>query len=164
MTRALFLISTAVLLAACGSAEEADTATGDGADMAVESSTDGGMDQGTMDHGDMDHGDMEHGDMDQGDMSASGGMGSDVPQVIMGRAGATVMSVSEEGDFITLDHDRIDAINMGAMRMGFEVDAGVSLEGLAEGDRILFEVMATESDIVLTKLCRPEMDGADCLD
>ena len=99
-------------------------------------------------------------DADVADESADMDAGTDA---VVADAAATVMSVSDEGDFITLDHEAIEEINMGAMRMGFEVADGVEISGLEEGDAILFRIEATENDIILTDLCRPAEDGPDCL-
>jgi len=75
-----------------------------------------------------------------------------------------ILSISEEGDFMTLDHGPIEEISMGAMRMGFEVAEGVDLSDYTEGDDILFMISATENDIILTKACRPASDGPNCLE
>ena len=97
------------------------------------------------------------------DMDMMGTSASDPADTITTDATARVMSVSEDGDFITLDHDPIDAIGMGAMRMGFEVADDVDLSTLMPGDSVAFRVRATSDDIVLTALCRPDTDGPDCL-
>ena len=41
---------------------------------------------------------------------------------------------------VEIDHERIEAINMPAMSMVYELDDGVSLDGLSVGDEVVFSI------------------------
>ena len=101
----------------------------------------------------MDHDMADH----AGDHSAMSG------EAITADGEGRILSLSEDGDFVTLDHGPIEEINMGAMRMGFELAANVDLSDYAVGEDILFRISATENDIVITQTCRPSTDGPNCL-
>lgn len=74
------------------------------------------------------------------------------------------MSVAANGTYATLDHDPIPAINMGAMRMGFDVDPTLDLSAYEEGDALLFRLVTSEeTGFLITEVCRPATDGAACL-
>ena len=109
--------------------------------------TDGG--HAHTDHSGSDHTTLDM-DMPEGDAIIAGGSG-------------TVLSIGEAGDFLTLDHGPIPEIGMSAMRMGFDVANGVDLSGYQAGDALDFRVEATDTDILITQICRPATDGADCL-
>jgi len=86
---------------------------------------------------------------------------SDTPILATGR----VMSTSPEVNFITLDHDAIPDINMGAMRMPFDVAPDIDLTTLSENDAIRFRLTANdEVGLLITAICVPARDGADCLE
>ena len=74
------------------------------------------------------------------------------------------MSVVPDGTYATLDHDPIPAINMGAMRMGFDIDPALDLSGYEEGDALRFRLVTSEeTGFMITDICRPATDGEDCL-
>ena len=85
-------------------------------------------------------------------------------EIVTDRSTGTVMSVSADGRFVTMDHDPLPAIGMGAMRMGLDVEAGVDVSDLQEGDRVEFSIEAGESiGIRITDICVPAREGEGCL-
>ena len=85
-------------------------------------------------------------------------------EIISDRSTGTVMSVTPDGRFVTMDHDPLPAIDMGAMRMGLDVKDGVDVSDLREGDRVEFSIEAGESiGIRITDICVPAREGEDCL-
>ena len=78
-------------------------------------------------------------------------------------ASGMVMSVGSTGEFVTLDHAPIPEIDMGAMRMGFDVAEGVDVSGLRRGQTIRFSMEASDAiGIRITGICVPARDGRDC--
>ena len=85
-------------------------------------------------------------------------------EIVTDRSTGTVMSVTPDGRFVTMDHDPLPAIGMGAMRMGLDVGNGVDVSDLREGDRVEFSIEAGESiGIRITDICVPAREGEDCL-
>ena len=85
-------------------------------------------------------------------------------EIVTDRSTATVMGVAADGRFVTLDHDPLPGIDMGAMRMGLDVADGVDVSDLAEGDRVEFAVEAGDSiGIRVTDICVPAREGGGCL-
>ena len=75
------------------------------------------------------------------------------------------ISVVPEGTYATLDHDPIPAINMGAMKMGFDIDPALDLSRYSEGDALRFRLETSEATgFLITHICRPATDGNDCLE
>lgn len=64
--------------------------------------------------------------------------GSGSEPLVEGR-GRVVTLMSEFG-MVEIDHERIEAINMPAMSMVYELDDGVSLDGLSVGDEVVFSI------------------------
>ena len=102
-------------------------------------------------------------DVDHSDI----GSDMDMPpvDVIRTRGAGTVVGSDTELRFLTLDHDAIPDIQMGAMTMPFDIADGVDIDMLEEGDRVSFDLEASEeTGLLITRLCRPDADGEDCLD
>ncbi|MEC9250933.1 MAG: efflux RND transporter periplasmic adaptor subunit [Pseudomonadota bacterium] len=51
-----------------------------------------------------------------------------------------VVTLMSEFGMVEIDHERIEAINMPAMSMVYELDDGVSLDGLSVGDEVVFSI------------------------
>lgn len=49
---------------------------------------------------------------------------------------ARVVSIDAEKGQLTLDHEALSNIGMGAMTMGFRLDEGVNISGLNAGDKV----------------------------
>ena len=89
---------------------------------------------------------------------------SKATDVIYTSGQGVVMDVSASDYFITLDHGPLPDIEMDAMRMPFDAHPSVNLSRYREGDQILFNLAASEEEgLLITKMCRPRTDGADCL-
>ena len=85
-------------------------------------------------------------------------------EIVTDHSTGTVMSVTPDGRFVTMDHDPLPAIGMGAMRMGLDVEDGLDVSDLAEGDRVEFSIEAGESiGIRITDICVPAREGEGCL-
>lgn len=147
MTRAAGLLVFALIGALCGCAPGSDPADADTTDTTSGSAA--ALPDAALP------------DDVSGDDTA--GTDPDDADAIVTTATGRVASVPQDDDFIVLEHDPIDAIGMGAMRMGFEVADGVDMSGLRRGDAVLFRIRATSDDLVLTALCRPRTDGENCL-
>lgn len=81
-----------------------------------------------------------------------------------GQGSGTVRSVAADGRSVVVDHGPIEGIGMGAMTMSFLIDEGVAGETLVRDDEIAFVVESADGDFRITALCRPAVDGEDCLD
>ena len=111
------------------------------------------MAEGTMADGAMVHG--GHGG------TPSAGL---LPEERFGSALATVVGVNPEGAEITLDHEALDGIGMGAMTMAFSVAGDVDLGAVAPGDRIAVQVRQRKNyTYELVALCKSEDETVDCL-
>ena len=64
--------------------------------------------------------------------------GSGSEPLVEGR-GRVVTLMSEFG-MVEIDHERIEAIDMPAMSMVYELADGVSLDGLSVGDEVVFSI------------------------
>ena len=62
-----------------------------------------------------------------------------------------VVSVSPEGDSVTIDHQDIPGL-MKAMEMDFQVENPQVLEKIAEGDEVQGQLRVQAGDYVITKL------------
>ncbi|ADU64795.1 putative cation efflux system transmembrane protein [Desulfurispirillum indicum S5] len=89
-------------------------------------------------HGHGNHGHSSHG-------SASGAIGSTVS------ANGEVIALDPTGRTITLHHEPIRALRWPAMTMELDLENPSIAEGLAEGDRIVFDLKRlTETDYLIT--------------
>ena len=107
-----------------------------------------------MDHSTMDHSTTDHSDMDMSS-SASGDTGMTT---------GTIRSVGENGDFLTITHERIEGVGMDAMTMGFDTLSSVDLSGFEPGDRVAFAVKkGRDGSYRITGICETSGDDASCL-
>ncbi|MGB0908637.1 MAG: copper-binding protein, partial [Maricaulaceae bacterium] len=96
------LMSVAILsLAACNSGT-------------ADSSTSSSPDQSHSSHGQMDHSQMDHSDMGHSKMTDD-----------TGHTTGVIVSISEDGQQATIDHQEIAGVGMGAMTMGFGILSSV---------------------------------------
>lgn len=117
------LAATALMLAACGEAEQTAEMDHSGHDMTAAASGDkaaAGKPKGGLDYKKMFGPDYKRGDV--------------------GHSFGTVMSVAPGADYITLDHGKIHGIGMGAMTMGFDVLKEADVSGLEKGTKVEFLV------------------------
>ena len=104
--------------------------------------------------GDMDHSTMDHSGMDMSS-SASGDTGMTT---------GTIRSVGENGDFLTVAHERIDGVGMDAMTMGFDIMSDVNLSGYEAGDRVAFAVKkGRDGSYRITAICETTGKDMSCL-
>ena len=128
-------LSAALALTACGNADSPDTMDG--------------MDHGTMDHSTMDHSDMDMASTEAGDTGMTTG---------------TIRSVGENGDFLTIAHERIDGVGMDAMTMGFDIMSNVDLSEYEAGDRVAFAVKkGRDGSYRITAICETTGMDMSCL-
>ena len=102
----------------------------------------------------MDHSSMDHSDMDMAS-SASGDTGMTT---------GTIRSVGENGDFLTVAHERIEGVGMDAMTMGFDIMSSVDLSGYEAGDRVAFAVKrGRDGSYRITAICETTGTDMSCL-
>jgi len=107
------------------------------------------MDHNQMDHSKMDHSQMEHAKMD-GDF---------------GHTTGKILDISTESREVTIDHQKIEGLAMGAMTMGFNVLPGVNLGDYAPNDNVSFMVKkGSDGSFNIPAMCNSDKEGADCLD
>jgi len=81
-----------------------------------------------------------------------------------GQGTGVIRSVDAEGRSLTIDHEPIDEIGMGAMTMGFGVVGAVDLSGLSEGDPVVFRLKrGRDNSYRVTAICNRDTHGPDCL-
>ena len=101
----------------------------------------------------MDHSKMEHSNVDQ--TAKAGNTGHTTGQII---------SISSDGQQVTIDHNEIEGVGMGAMTMGFTVMSDIDLSGFASKDRVAFMVKkGRDGSYRITAMCNTVTEGADCL-
>ena len=124
-------------LTACGNAGDAPTDTkSDGANMAQ------------TDHSQMDHADMDHSKM-AGDT---------------GHTTGKVISISPDGQAMTIDHKEIEGVGMGAMTMELTVMSSIDVSPYAADQNVSFMVKkGRDGSYRITAMCNTDAEGADCL-
>jgi len=105
--KTIALLSAAAGLAACGQsgADQTDVAPMDHSQMEPYQRNDAQMKGEDADHSTMDHSQMDHSKM-----------GGDT-----GHSTGKVVSISPDGQEVTIDHNEIEGVGMGAMTMGFSL-------------------------------------------
>ncbi len=110
-------------------------------------------DNSTMNHSTMNHGTKDHSQM--GDKKMTGDTGHTT---------GVIVSISEDGQQATIDHQEIAGVGMGAMTMGFGILSSVDLSGYEKGDNVSFMVKkGRDGSYRITAICNTDTDGADCL-
>lgn len=126
----------ALVLAACGNAQDAQPASVDTAEMPMDMA--------------------DHDGMDHSDHNMSDGMG---------HATGIIRSVGTQGDFVTIEHGPIEGVGMSAMTMGFDIMGDVDLADFKDGDEVAFMVkQGRDGSYRITAICNTVAQGADCLD
>ncbi|MCY3702136.1 MAG: copper-binding protein [Rhodospirillales bacterium] len=75
-----------------------------------------------------------------------------------------IHAIDSESRSLTIDHEPIDEIGMGAMTMGFGVVGAVDLSGLSEGDPVAFQLKrGRDNSYRVTAICNRDTHGPDCL-
>lgn len=116
-------------------------------------------DSGDMDHSEMDDAKMDHSTMDHSKMDDAKTMGD------TGHTTGVIFSISPDGTEVTIDHQAIDGVGMGAMTMGFDITSTVDLSGFAKDDNVSFMVKkGRDGSYRITAICNTDTDGKDCLD
>ena len=83
----------------------------------------------------------------------------------IGQGTGVIRSVDADGRSLTIDHEPIDEVGMGAMTMGFGVTGAVDLSGLAEGDAIAFRIKrGRDNSYRVIEICNTGTEGSDCLE
>lgn len=112
-----------------------------------------------MDHSEMDHANMDHSKMETSESGANEGA------MRVGQTTGTILSVSPDGQQLTIDHGAIEAIGMGAMTMGFVLSSDLDFEDIEVGDEVSFRVRMNDTgQFEITEICSMIEDGIDCLD
>lgn len=105
------------------------------------------------DHSGMDHSTMDHSDMGETKMADD-----------TGHTTGVIVSISEDGQQATIDHQEIAGVGMGAMTMGFGILSSVDLSDYKSGDNVSFMVKkGRDGSYRITAICNTDTDGADCL-
>lgn len=111
------------------------------------------QDHSAMESSEMDHSNMDHSQMDEKKMTGD-----------TGHTTGVIVSVSEDGQQATIDHQEIAGVGMGAMTMGFGIISSVDLSDYKKGDNISFMVKkGRDGSYRITAICNTDTDGADCL-
>ncbi|MEM1435413.1 MAG: copper-binding protein [Pseudomonadota bacterium] len=77
---------------------------------------------------------------------------------------ATVVGVNSEGAEITLDHEPLEGVDMGAMTMAFAVADDVDLGAVVPGNRVAIRVKQRRNyTYELVALCAAEDESVACL-
>lgn len=83
----------------------------------------------------------------------------------IGQGTGVIRSVDAEGRSLTIDHEPIEEVGMGAMTMGFGVTGAVDLSGLAEGDAVAFRIKrGRDNSYRVIAICDTGTGGSDCLE
>jgi Cu(I)/Ag(I) efflux system protein CusF len=137
LLKTLTLTAAIGALTSCGNADVAPMDTNsDEANMAQ------------TDHSQMDHADMDHSKM-TGDT---------------GHTTGRVISISPNGQAMTVDHKEIEGVGMGAMTMEFTVMSSIDLSSFAADQNVSFMVKkGRDGSYRITAMCNTDADGADCL-
>ena len=128
-------LTLALTLAACGNSDSPDAMDD--------------MDHSTMDHSTTDHSGMDISSSTPGDTGMTTG---------------TIRSVGENGDFLTIAHERIEGVGMDAMTMGFDIMSSVDLSDYEAGDRVAFAVKkGRDGSYRITAICETTGTDMSCL-
>lgn len=112
------------------------------------------MDHNQMDHSKMDHSQMEHSQMEHAKMDGD-----------FGHTTGKILDISTESREVTIDHQKIEGLAMGAMTMGFNILPGVNLGDYAPNDNVSFMVKkGSDGSFNIPAMCNSDKEGADCLD
>lgn len=143
MTYKLLTLPAALLLVSCGASDAPMTQDEPGAEMHVQ----------------MDHEGMEDA------MPVETTSNPEQPVGDTGTTTGVIRSISENGDFLTIDHAEIEGVGMGAMTMGFEALSNVDLSGFGVGDRVAFSVKrGRDGSYRITAICETSGNDESCLD
>lgn len=100
------------------------------------------------------HGDSGHHDKNSHEMHGEAGHhdnGSD--NMMADTVMATVISIDAANRQLVLDHGALTNIGMDAMTMGFQLDDGVSIEGIQENDKVQITVgMKPGKGLLITEI------------
>lgn len=148
MTLKLLALSMALILAGCGAGEDT---------QAMEAANEQAQN-------DMGHSEMDHGDPGMETMSGSQTTEMEAVRSDTGTATGIIRSVGDLSDFVTIDHEAIDGVGMGAMTMGFSAMSGVDLSEFGKGDRVAFSVKrGRDGSYRITGICKTEGADQSCL-
>ena len=118
----------------------------------------GDMDDAKIDHGTMDT-KIDPGTMDENKIDPVKSTRD------TGRTTGVIFSINPDGKGVTIDHEEIAGVGMGAMTMGFGISSAVDLSAFAKDDQVSFMVKKEgESSYFITAICNTATDGTDCLD
>ena len=75
-----------------------------------------------------------------------------------------IQTIDSEGRSLTIDHEPIDELGMGAMTMDYAVVGSVDLSGLTEGDPVAFRLKrGRDNSYRVTAICNTQTLGHHCL-
>lgn len=133
--KALSVICAATLFVGCGQSEHA------------------GQDHSGQSHSGMDHSKMKH--SKDNHKTSAGSTGHTTGQIL---------SISSDGQQVTIDHGEIEGIGMGAMTMGFTVMSNIDLTHFSAKDKVAFWVKkGRDGSYRITAMCNTDSEGSDCL-
>lgn len=90
--------------------------------------------------------------------------GSGAADIRIAHGTGVIQAIDSENRSLTIDHEPIDEIGMGAMTMGFGVVGAVDLSGLSEGDPVAFRLKrGRDNSYRVTAICNRDTHGPDCL-
>ena len=145
------LTGAIAVFSACGQSnnEQGENAQVDHAQMDSHQPEQPSTKNGKAEHQNMGHNQMDHAKMD-GDF---------------GHTTGKILDISTESREVTIDHQKIEGLAMGAMTMGFNVLPGVNLGDYAPNDNVSFMVKkGSDGSFNIPAMCNSDKEGADCLD
>ena len=145
------LTGAIAVFSACGQSnnEQGENAQVDHAQMESHQPEQPSTKNGKAEHQNMGHNQMDHAKMD-GDF---------------GHTTGKILDISTESREVTIDHQKIEGLAMGAMTMGFNVLPGVNLGDYAPNDNVSFMVKkGSDGSFNIPAMCNSDKEGADCLD
>ena len=145
------LTGAIAVFSACGQSnnEQGENAQVDHAQMESHQPEQPSTKNGKAEHQNMGHNQMDHAKMD-GDF---------------GHTTGKILDISTESREVTIDHQKIEGLAMGAMTMGFNILPGVNLGDYAPNDNVSFMVKkGSDGSFNIPAMCNSDKEGADCLD
>jgi len=77
-------------------------------------------------------------------------------QMSMATGTGVIKSLMKDHGMITLQHDPIEALGWPEMTMDFVTEEGVSLDGVDEGDAVIFSIMNKNDKYLISKISKQE--------
>jgi len=149
LTKIILIAFTTMSLTACGGDTQTSSDNGQTSTTKIERSH---MDDSKMAGEAMDHD--KHEAMNKTQMAGEAGHSTGI-----------IVSISPNAEQVTINHQEIAGIGMGAMTMGFEITSAIDLSAYEKGDNVSFMVKkGSDRSYQIMAMCNMKTDGDACLD